>query len=49
MIIARFSAKALFVFQTALALSAAVIYDGGGPNGETGQTCQAAWEQCSLR
>jgi len=36
MIIARFSAKALFVFQTALALSAAVIYDGGGPNGDNG-------------
>lgn len=34
--IARFSAKALLVFQKALALSAAVIYDGGGPNGADG-------------
>lgn len=33
MTIARFAAKALIAFQTTLALSAAVIYDGGPPNG----------------
>ena len=29
----RFASKALFLFQTSLILSAAVIYDGGAPNG----------------
>ena len=29
----RFAFKALFLFQTSLVLSAAVIYDGGAPNG----------------
>lgn len=29
----RFASKTLFLFQTSLVLSAAVIYDGGAPNG----------------
>jgi hypothetical protein len=36
MTLPKLAAKALFLLQTSLALSAAVIYNGGGPNGVNG-------------